>query len=76
MIWGILSAAAVWWVQPFAEALAARTPPAAAYALWLVLAADGVLTLALLWQCHDPEQLAWGAVFVQIRASSQSNTSL
>ena len=76
VIWGILSAAAVWWVQPFAEALAVRTPPAAAYALWLILAADGVFTLALLWQSHDPEQLAWGAVFVQIRASSQSSTSL
>ena len=76
LIWGVLSTAAVWWVHPLAIRLAAWTPPAAAYALWLVLAVDSVLSAALLRRGRDPEQLALGAVFAQIRASSQSNTSL
>lgn len=59
LIWGALSTLAVYVVQPFAVRLAAGTPPAAAYALWLVLAADCVLTAAVLRERRDPEQLAW-----------------
>ena len=75
VIWGILSAAAVWWVQPLAAHLAALTPPTAAYVLWLALAADCVLTAALLRRSRDPEQLALGTALAQMRASSQSSTS-
>ncbi|MDE7262889.1 MAG: putative ABC transporter permease [Oscillospiraceae bacterium] len=76
LIWGVLSAAAVRLVQPLAAWLAARTPPAAAYALWLLLAADCVLTTALLRRSRDPEQLALGTALAQVWASSQSSTSL
>ena len=72
LIWGVLSAGAVRLAQPFATRLAAWTPPAAAYALWLVLAADCVFTVAVLRSSRDPEQLA----LPQIWASSQSSTSL
>lgn len=75
VIWGVLSAAAVRWVQPWAAALAAGTPPEAAFALWMALAADCVLTGALLTRYHDPEMLALGAALAQMRASSQSSTS-
>ena len=59
LIWGVLSAAAVRLAQPFAARLSARTPPEIAYALWLVLAADCVLTAAVLRDRRDPEELAW-----------------
>lgn len=75
LIWGVLSAAAAQWIQPAAARLAAWTPPALTYGLWLLLAADCVLTAALLRCCRDPERLAWPAALAQIRASSQSNTS-
>ena len=76
LIWGILSTLAIQWIQPFAARLAARTPPAAAYALWLLLAADGVLTVFLLRNSRDPEYLALSTAFAQIWDSSQSSTSL
>ena len=76
LIWGVLSALAVWLLQPFAVYLAARTPPPVTYALWLALAADCVLTAALLRHSRAPEQLTLGTVYAQIRASSQSRTSL
>jgi len=76
LIWGVLSAFTVWRVQPFAAWLAARTPPAAAYTLWLLLAADCVFTAAMLRHSRDPEQLTLRAAFAQMRASSQSSTSL
>ena len=75
LIWGVLSAAAVRWVQPLAAELAAGTPPWAAYALWLLLAADTVLTAALLRRSRDPGQLALGPALAQLLASSQSSTS-
>ena len=76
VIWGVLSTAAVLWVQPFVEELAVRTPPEAAYVLWLLLAADCVFTVALLRHGVGPEDLALRTVFAQSRASSQSSTSL
>ena len=74
LIWGILSALAVRWVQPWVERAAAVVPPEVTYGLWLVLAADGVLTWALLRRYRDPEALNW-VRFRQLRASSQSSTS-
>ena len=43
--------------------------------LWLALAADCVLTGALLRQYRDTEMLTLPAVLAQARASSQSSTS-
>ena len=76
LVWGVLSAGAVRWVQPFAAQLAVWMPSPVIYVLWLVLAADCVLTVAVLRAGRDPEQLALGAVLDQMRASSQSSTSL
>jgi len=76
LAWGVLSAAAVRWVQPAAAALAQRIPPELVFLLWIVLAADCVLTAALLLHGHDPQLLTLRAVLAQTRASSQSETSL
>lgn len=75
LIWGVLSAAAVRWIHPFILDLASWLPPEAVYSLWLLLAADCVLTSSLLLRYHDTELLALPAVRAQMRASSQSNTS-
>ena len=76
LIWGCLSAAAVRWVQPSVRLLAGRIPVQAVFALWMVLAADCVLSWALLRRRRDTELLTVRAVFAQMRASSQSSTSL
>ena len=76
MIWGVLSAAAVRLVQPALEVLAAQVPPWLTFLLWMVLAADSVFTWALLSRRHDTNLLALRAAFGQVRASSQSSTSL
>lgn len=72
-LWGGLSALAVLWVQPWAAALAAAAPPALSYGLWLLLAADGVLTVRVLGRYHDTELLSLPALLA--RASSQSSAS-
>lgn len=76
VIWGALSALAVRWVQPAVARLAGSVPPEAVFALWLLLAADCVLTAALLARHHDTALLGLGALAAQARASSQSSTSL
>ena len=76
LVWGVLSAAAVRWVQPFAVLLARVTPAWAAFPLWLALAADCVFSAALLRRYQDTEILTLSAVLAQTRASSQSSTSL
>ena len=75
LIWGLLSAAAVTWVQPLLVLLTARIPPALTFTVWVILAADCVLTGALLGRWHDTELLTVTAVLDQARASNQSNTS-
>ena len=76
LIWGVLSAAAVRWVQPVVERAAAAAPPAAVFLLWVLRAADCVLTAALLGRRHDTGLLSLGTLAAQVRASSQSSTSL
>lgn len=76
LIWGLLSAAAVRWVQPVVEKLADAVPPGALFLLWVVLAADCVLSWSLLRRYRDTELLTASAVLSQMRASSQSSTSL
>lgn len=68
--WGLLSALAVRWVQPAAEALADWLAPEIVFLLWILLAADCMLTGSLLWKYHDTELLTVSAVFAQVRASS------
>ncbi|MDE7219012.1 MAG: putative ABC transporter permease [Oscillospiraceae bacterium] len=75
VIWGGLSAAAVRWVQPSVQMLAERMPAWAVFALWMIFAADCVLSWALLRQNRDTELLTVHAVLAQMRASSQSSTS-
>lgn len=76
LIWGVLSAISVRWIQPSAAILADAVPPWAVFLLWITLAADCVLSSALLWQFQDTEVLSWSAAFRQRRAVSQSSTSL
>lgn len=75
-IWGVLSAAAVKLAQPAASALAGWVPGWAAFLLWVVLAADCVLSAALLRRYGDTELLSVGSLLSQTRAVSQSSTSL
>ncbi len=76
VIWGVLSAAAVRIVQPGVQMLASAVPPWLTFLLWVALAADCVLSWSLLRQYRDTELLSLRAVFHQMRASSQSSTSL
>lgn len=57
LVWGILSATALRWVQPLPAHLVDRIPAAVTYGVWLALAADCVLTGALLRQYRDTEML-------------------
>lgn len=75
VIWGVLSAAVLRWVQPLAELAAEAVPPWAVFLLWVVLAADCVLSTALLRRYGDTELLTPGAVLAQMRSASQSSTS-
>ena len=65
LVWGLLSAAAVQWVQPVVRILAERTPPVAVYLLWLLFVTDCVCTAALLRRYHDTELLALTAALAQ-----------
>lgn len=76
LIWGTLSAAAVHLVQPLVQALAPAIPSWLLFFLWIILAADCVLSWALLRRYRDTELLSLPALSAQIRASSQSSTSL
>ncbi len=57
-VWGLLSLGLVYWVQPYARALAAALPPELAFPCALVLAVDGALTGAALRQ-RGTDALAW-----------------
>lgn len=76
LIWGVLSAFTVKIIQPYIAALAALTPYWLVFLLWVLLAADCVFSAALLLRFQDTEVLTFRAVTAQIRASSQSSTSL
>lgn len=57
LAWGVLSAAAVWWVQPWVEALVREIPPVVTYGFLMIFAADALLTARFLWVTHDIEGL-------------------
>lgn len=75
LIWGLLSAAAVRYIHPYAAALAAAIPPEITFGVWIFLAADCVFTASLLQGYHDTELLSLAALTDQQRPSSQSSTS-
>lgn len=76
LVWGVLSAVSVRLLQPFVLLLEAAAPSWAVYLLWLTLAADCVLSAALLRRYRDTEILTVGNLLSQTRAVSQSRTSL
>ena len=59
LIWGVLTAAAVWWVQPWAARLAAAVSPAAVYAALFPFAADAVLSIYVLRATGDIDALSY-----------------
>ena len=76
LIWGVLSALTLRLIHPVVLLLIRITPSWMAYLLWVVLAADCVFSIALLRRFRDTEILTVSAVKSQIRAFSQSSTSL
>ena len=65
LLWGLLSASAVRFLHPAVETLSGSIPPAATFAVWLLLAADCVFTAALLARFHDTELLSLSALLSQ-----------
>ena len=61
LAWGVLTAIAVWWIQPWVEVLARRIPPEATYLFLLVFTADALLSARFLWVTKDIEGLRAGA---------------
>ena len=57
LIWGVLTAAAVWWIQPAVERLTERTVPEVTYLCLLVFAVDALCSLRILQVRKDPEAL-------------------
>ncbi|MBE6964340.1 MAG: hypothetical protein E7443_07115 [Ruminococcaceae bacterium] len=55
--WGILTALAVWWVQPEVERLAARVPPQISLLCLAVFAVDALCSLRVLHRTGDTEAL-------------------
>lgn len=66
LIWSILSTFAVRMVQPLVERLAVLTPPWAVFLLWVTLAADCVVSAAVLRRFRDTEVLTLRAVAAQM----------
>ena len=75
LIWGVLSALALRTIQPALAQLAGRIPAGGSFVLWLVFAADCVVSGALLLEKRDTQLLALGPGLAHIWASSQSRTS-
>ena len=57
LAWGILTMAAVRWIQPWVQAMAERTVPEITYLCLLVFATDALLSFRFLWKTGDPELL-------------------
>lgn len=57
LAWGVLTAMAVWWVQPGVERLAARVLPEVTYLCLLVFTVDAVCSVRFLRVMGDPELL-------------------
>lgn len=57
LIWGVLTALAVQWIQPGVELLAERTIPEVTYLCLLAFTVDGLCSLRILQVRRDPEAL-------------------
>ena len=57
LAWGILSALAVWGVQPAVARLAAHIPTAGTCAFLLLFLLDTAFSVRFLWVTHDVEEL-------------------
>lgn len=57
LAWGVLTAMAVWWIQPWVEALVQQIPPEATYLFLLMFTADALLSARFLWVTKDIEGL-------------------
>ena len=57
LLWGVLTAAAVWWVQPAVERLAEQTVPEVTYLCLLAFTADALCSARILYVRKDPEAL-------------------
>lgn len=58
VVWGLLSAAVLRWVQPMLWPLAASVPAGAGYAMLLLLIADGFFTARILRRSGDIDLLS------------------
>lgn len=57
LVWGLLTALTVWYVHPWAAALAASIPAWATFAFLLLFSVDAVCSARFLWVTHDVEEL-------------------
>ena len=64
LIWGILSATAVRFVQPIVAAISETISPSAVFLLWMIFSADCILTAFLLCRTRDTEQLTLTAFYL------------
>lgn len=60
LAWGVLTAMAVWLIQPLLGALAARIPAGITWAALLIFTVDAVCTARFLSATHDVEALRLG----------------
>ena len=58
-IWGVLTALAVWWVQPWVEMSASAIPWQVTYLFLLIFTADAICSARFLRKTHDIEGLRW-----------------
>lgn len=65
LVWGILSALAVQYLQPVIASIAGSITPEVTFAAWLLLALDTVLTATLLYRFHNTELLSLPALLAQ-----------
>lgn len=65
LIWGILSALAVRYLQPTIAAAVTVIPGALTLGVWMVFAADCLCTAVLLYRYHDTEKLSISALLSQ-----------
>lgn len=59
LIWGVLTAAAVWWVHPFVSRLASLIPAAVTYACLLLFTLDAVCSARFLKVTGDIDALSY-----------------
>ncbi len=66
LIWGILSSAVIRWLHPLITVAAAEIPPPVTFTVWILLAADCVITWPLLRRYQDTELLTLSTLIANI----------